>query len=114
MQITYSANMLVIGDIQRSFENDIRAIEALPDKVLVLLSIPMDDKTTIDNIYAVTFKGEIIWRSESLRCVYPKELHLPYEYMTIDNNLVQATDFYGRRQCLDIDTGRIVRRDIVK
>jgi len=114
MKITYSGNILSSSDYQIKFEHEIRMIIALSDKTLVLLSIPETDEATIDNIYAISKDGDIIWRSESLRDVYPKELNLPYEYMEIDTTAVQATDFYGRRYYLDIDNGKITQREIMK
>lgn len=114
MNINYENNKLNIGNIQIDFVNKIKEIYTLLDKIIVLLEIPQADKETIDNIYAVSFNGDILWQSESLKTRYPNQLNLPYEYMTVNNNEIQATDFYGRMYVIDAQLGHIKRREIVK
>ena len=89
-------------------------MQIFDNKILVLLSIPQKDTETIDNIYAVSDKGNIIWRSESLKQLYPDQINLPYEYMTVNGSEIEATDFYGRRYFINIKDGRIIKRDVVK
>ena len=99
------------------FEDYLHSCKTMPlqkDKIIVLLEIPQADKETIDNIYAVSFNGDILWQSESLKTRYPNQLNLPYEYMTVNNNEIQATDFYGRMYVIDAQLGHIKRREIVK
>lgn len=114
MEITYNERCLNIGNIKKEFIHVIEKVQVIDNKIIVLLSIPQEDTETIDNIYAVSDKGDMIWRSESLKELYPNQINLPYEYMTIDNNEIQATDFYGRRYFIDIKDGKIKKRDVVK
>lgn len=114
MKITYNHKFLFIGNIKKEFKHEIQEIKILVDKILVLLLIPHDDNETIDNIYAVSYDGEIIWQSESLKQLYPSQINLPYEYMTVNTNEIQAIDFYGRRYFIDVINGRIKKRDFVK
>ena len=62
MNINYENNKLNIGNIQIDFVNKIKEIYTLLDKIIVLLEIPQADKETIDNIYAVSFNGDVYKR----------------------------------------------------
>lgn len=114
MEITYNNNCLCIGNIRKEFAYEIKKVQIFDNKILVLLSIPQEDTETIDNIYAVSDKGNIIWRSESLKQLYPDQINLPYEYITVNGSEIEATDFYGRRYFINIKDGRIIKRDVVK
>lgn len=114
MEINYNQKNLFIGDVKRDFEYEISRIEVLEDMILVLLTIPQSDNNAIDNIYAVSYEGKIIWRVESLKKLYPDQLNLPYDYMTVDSGKAYAVDFYGRRYFFNIYDGKIIKRDVVK
>lgn len=114
MEVTSNQCDLIVDGKKKRFTHEIKEISVLKDKILVLLSIPQDDKETIDNIYAVSYDGEIIWRVESLKKLYSSQINLPYEYMTVNGSEIQATDFYGRRYFIDIENGHIKKRDVVK
>ena len=79
---------------------------------VILLAIPFSD-TMIDNIYLLSDDENIIWRVETNKIVPDK---LPYENMSIskDKSKIYATDFYGRRSIIDIETGYIEDTDCVK
>ena len=79
---------------------------------VILLAIPFSE-TMIDNIYLLSNDENIIWRVETNKTVPDK---LPYENMSIskDKSKIYATDFYGRRSIIDIQTGYIEDTDCVK
>ena len=79
---------------------------------VILLAIPFSE-TMIDNIYLLSDDENIIWRVETNKIVPDK---LPYENMSIskDKSKIYATDFYGRRSIIDIETGYIEYTDCVK
>lgn len=62
MEVTYNQCDLIVAGKKKRFTHEIRKISVLENKILVLLAIPQDDKETIDNIYAVSYDGEIIWK----------------------------------------------------
>ncbi|MBO0589374.1 hypothetical protein [Sporosarcina sp. E16_8] len=66
---------------------------------------------SINNIYAVSNKADVLWRVKSLVVDYPR---LPYEQMVIHEDGIRATDFYGRRVFISKNTGQILKKDIVK
>jgi len=106
MEVTYKEKCLNIDNIKKEFTYTFEKIQVQDNKILVLLSIPQDDNETIDNIYAVSDKGDVIWRSESLKQLYPNQINLPYEYMTVNSDEILATDFYGRRYFIVSSVGR--------
>ncbi len=110
MNVSSKDNRLTIDGEIIDFSHEIRQFEMFENKIIVLLSIPQNDNT-IDNIYAVSDKADILWRVESLVVKY---LELPYEQMVIHGDEIRATDFYGRRVFISGKTGVIMKNDIVK
>ena len=79
----------------------------------VILLASHFSETMLDNIYLLSDDENIIWRVETNKIVPDK---LPYENMSIskDKSKIYATDFYGRRSIIDIETGYIEDTDCVK
>lgn len=114
MNILFNQKELTVNNNRISFSHEIKDISVLSDKIIVLLDIPYSDNDTINNIYAVSYMGKIIWRSEDLKQLYPKQINLPYDYITVYEDIVQAVDFYGRRYFINVENGYVIGRDIVK
>lgn len=112
-KISYKDNVLIINNSQVKFLHSIRSIKQVGNKILVLLAIPNNDKT-INNLYAINYQGEIIWQSQDLNEIYVNQRVLPYEQIVVNDQEIKATDFYGRRYFININTGKIIKRDIVK
>jgi len=110
MNVSYKDRKLTIDGSSIEFTHEIRQIEIVENKIIVLLSIPQNENT-LDNIYAVSNKADVLWRVESLVVDYPR---LPYEQMVIHEDGIRATDFYGRRVFISVNTGQIMKKDIVK
>ncbi len=110
MDISFKENKLTIFARSIGLSHEIRQIEVIENKIIVLLSIPQND-TTIDNIYAVSTLADILWRVVSVSVKYSK---LPYEQIVIHGGEICATDFNGRRVFISVNTGEIIKRDIVK
>lgn len=108
--IKINKNELSIDKNTIKFNYDIRDIKIVDNQVIVLLSIPFNvDETS--NIYAISLKCKIIWKVENLK---PNGNNLPFENIFINNGVLTATDFYGRRYFINITNGMIERKDIVK
>lgn len=112
-KVKFDNDFLVIDKQKIRFSNNIRSIEELDDRIIVLLSIPQKDDE-IDNIYAVSYEGNILWQVQSLKILFPDQLNLPYEQIVIDGDEIRATDFYGRRYFINARSGLIKKRDTVK
>lgn len=104
---------MTIGSYKRQFTHLIRDAILFDNKIVVLLEIPFNDNT-INNIYAVNRKCDILWQSEDISRVYKNQLLLPYEQMVVENGEIRASDFYGRRYYINGDNGKIIKRDIIK
>lgn len=108
--IKINKNVLSIDKNIIKFNYDIRDIKMVDNQVIVLLSIPFDvDEPS--NIYAVSVDCKIIWKVESLK---PNGNNLPFENIFLNNGVLTATDFYGRRYFINTTNGMIERKDIVK
>lgn len=111
---TYNEKNLLIENIYAvKFDYPIRDAKLFDRNIIVLLSIPYNDDT-IDNLFSVNVQGQIIWRSQQLKQVFPKEKLLPYEQMVINEQEIKVSDFYGRRYFINPSNGRIIKRDITK
>ncbi len=110
---TYKNKQILINDVQKIFSYPIRDVKRLGNTDIVILDIPQNDNT-IDNLYAVNNRGEIIWRSQPLKEIYPTEKLLPYEQIIIKDQEIRAIDFYGRCYFINPNDGMILKRIIYK
>lgn len=98
----------------KNFDYRIGDFIAMTDKTVVMLDIPRNEGS-IDNIYAVDGGGGILWRSESLRKLYPEEIKiLPYIYLSMADGYITGVDFSGIRYFINPDNGHIEKTDFVK
>lgn len=109
----YQMNELIINDIKRTFNYDVRNVLEFNKYYFILLSIPFD-KSEINNIYCVDNKNDLLWRSEDLNVLFPEQKNLPYEQMGIKDNELYASDFYGRNYCINPLNGRVGKYTIVR
>lgn len=107
-------NVLIVNKHRVEFQYNIQNVISIGKKLVVLLDVPFDI-TLLDNVFAVSYEGEIIWRIQNPSEVYPISDRLPYEYMRLDDlsNLV-VTDFVGIRYTVNPVNGTIIGRDCVK
>ncbi|KHD38183.1 hypothetical protein NL50_01355 [Clostridium acetobutylicum] len=112
-QIKINKNILIINNIYVEFDYNIRDAKLLGDLIIVLLSVPFD-KTEFDNLYAISKQGKLVWRVQGLNTVFPNQNNLPYEQMSVNENVITATDFYARRYFINPLNGNINKSDIVK
>jgi uncharacterized protein Usg len=74
---------------------------------MVLLAIPFN-KTEINNIYCLDAQAKLVWQSEDLSVRYPELKNLlPYEQMGIKDDIIFASDFYGRNYQINVNNGKI-------
>ncbi|WP_294449507.1 hypothetical protein [uncultured Ruminococcus sp.] len=102
-------NALYINDELVTFDFNIDTLIIMDTKIIVLLDIPYDSNE-LDNIYAVDFKGKIIWRVEKAAKKYPKLRHDPYVGISMLDEKLLARQFYGQRYIIDPDTGKLIER----
>lgn len=114
MEININKNILELNGKQIKFSHDIRQFTTVGDDVIVLLSILGNDDT-LDNIYCYGQNGIIKWQVQPIKEAFPdmKRVYC-FEQMSIINGEISASDFYGRRFKIDVATGKILGKDIVK
>ena len=103
----YEKNHIEINNNSYDFEFDIRAVIEHKEKYVVLLAIPFN-KTEINNIQCLDGQAKLIWQSEDISVRYPELKNLlPYEQMGIKDDIIFASDFYGRNYQINVNTGKI-------
>ena len=60
---------------------------------------------------AISLDCKIIWKVENRK---PNRRNLPFENIFLNNRILTATDFYGKRYFINITNGLIEKTDIVK
>ena len=114
MEIGIEKNILKLNGKEIKFNNDIRQFKTVGDDVVVLLAIPNNDNT-LDNIYCYSSNGIIKWQVQPIKEAFPEMKQVfPFEQMSILDDKIGASDFYGRRFMINISDGKIVQKDIVK
>lgn len=110
----YERNHIEIDNNSYDFELDIRAVVQHKENYIVLLAVPFS-KTALNNIYCLDAQAKLIWQSEDLSVRYPKLKNLlPYEQMGIKDDIVFASDFYGRSYKINPNNGKIEGFTVVK
>lgn len=112
-KVSYIKNTVYIDSMEVNFKYDILEIQEVGDKILVLLKIE-PGCTEVDNLYCISNNGRILWRIESVDENYVGKLRFPYFGISVVDLKYSVVDFYGRRFFFDIDTGKIIGKDIVK
>lgn len=110
----YEKNHIEINNNGYNFGFDIRAVIEYKKNYIVLLAIPFN-KIEINNIYCLDNQAKLVWQSEDLSVRYPELKNLlPYEQMGIKDDIIFASDFYGRNYKLNVNNGKIEGFNIVK
>ena len=109
----YNKEHIEINNIGYDFKYCIRTVIQYKGKYIILLGIPFSCEA-INNIYCLDAQANLIWQSEDLSSLYPELKNLPYEQMSIKDNAIYASDFYGRNYKINVDNGRIEGCHIVK
>jgi len=110
----YEKNHIEINNSSYDFEFDIRTVIQYKETYVVLLAIPFN-KTEINNIYCLDANANLVWRAEDFSVRYPELKNLlPYEQMGIKDDIIFASDFYGRNYRINVNNGKIDGVNIVK
>lgn len=109
----YDNRHIEINNNGFDFEYDIRSVIQYKGKHIVLLGIPFN-KDNINNIYCLDEQANLVWQSEDLKKLYPELKNLPYEQMGIKDDIIFASDFYGRNYKINVGDGKIEGCDTVR
>ncbi len=81
--------------------------------IIVLLEIPFSENE-LNNIYSFNKNGDLNWRVNVNFNEYAIINRLPFEMISIIDGFLYASDFYGRRFKIDIETGLSLNYDVVR
>ena len=110
---SYELSNIQINGNNHHFDHNIREVIKYKDTYIVLLEIPVSSDE-INNIFCLDENANIKWQSEDLSKKYPKLINLAYLRMGIIDDIVYATDFFGRNYRIDPSSGKILGCKIVK
>ncbi|AOA03996.1 hypothetical protein [Carnobacterium maltaromaticum] len=104
MDIKINGKELILqNDKKIVFNYQIKNVEMLNDRVVILLKTPFNNNA-IDSIIAISLEGRLIWKIKN-----PDYIKLPYEKMSIKNGIILATDFYGNQLCINSYNGNVIK-----
>lgn len=110
--ITIDDNKIIMSDRTVEFDEKIMEAVDIDNKLVVVFETNRDDG--FDNVYCYGYDKTELWRIQPV----PKEIgetaRTPYVGVNKINGSCQVIDFFGRRFKLDILSGNIVSKDIVK
>ncbi|MTB63933.1 hypothetical protein GGG87_02820 [Streptococcus sp. zg-86] len=95
----------------KTFDFNIRTIIELEKIIIILLEIPFENNVYKNNILAVDYNGNVVWTLNNIG--YTKNIY-PMEQINLIDDYLYATDFYGRRLKISVDTGEIIEFSISK
>lgn len=111
--MNYEQKILIINGIERKFEHDIRTVEQHNTNYYVLLSIPYN-VSTINNLFCINNKNGLIWQAEDLDIIFPQQKNPPYERISISDDVLFTTDFWGRCYQINLLNGQILKQRFTK
>lgn len=95
------------------FKHGILDAELVNKKLLIVFN-PHEPGYSKDNIYCFSLNQDLLWKISKPPTEMVGTMQLPYIGISISDGVYGAVDFYGRRFIFDIETGKIIGRDIVK
>lgn len=103
--------LLIDNNKVKTFDFNIRTTIKTEKYILILLEIPFENNVDKNNILAIDYKGNVIWTIDNIG--YTKNVY-PMEQMSLLDGELYATDFYGRRLKISVETGEIQEFSISK
>ncbi|MGT2866974.1 hypothetical protein [Streptococcus fryi] len=111
-------NIVNINGNDLIFKYDIAQMIPIKDLMIIRLNIPTSSSIKIEdlnNIYCVDNKAQIRWQIKNLTARANPEYKIsPIVLLNYTNNILQATDFMGRRYVINIETGEMYIKDVLK
>lgn len=109
---------VVIDGKKISLEYPIKMVERMGDLYIILLSIPTRTELglkELNNIICYNIRGQLIWRiDDKLPSQITSDEQTPYVAIQIQDNILKATDFFGRRFHINVEDGRLLEYEIVR
>lgn len=115
-EINVGKNILSLENISVITKYPIKKVEKLNSKYVVLLKIPRVELgfEELNNISCYDETGNKCWQiSNNMPSDIISKEQIPYVAIQVKDGKLYATDFWGRRFNVNIDTGRLIDVKIV-
>lgn len=115
-EIFIDNNILKIGDVRIIEKYPIKKVEKVGNKYIVLLKIPRVELgiEELNNIVCYNAKGEKCWRiSNALPTGIISKEQIPYVTIQVVEKELYATDFWGRKFKVNVESGKLLDVKIV-
>lgn len=98
--------------IELSFEDKIYEAAIWDNKIVIVFQTDIDDG--FDNLYCYKFDKTLLWRIKQAPQKIGGTARATYVGVEINNGVCKAVDFFGRRFIVDLNSGKIIDKEIVK
>lgn len=110
--ININDRLLQINDNRIMLQHKIKEVMTIQTKVVVLVEPEGEDQ--YDNVYCYDLRGCLLWRIAVPSVEIGGTARCTYVGLTLNDGKCRAVDFYGRSFLLDLDSGKILSKRIVK
>ncbi len=91
-----------------------RIIEAVEYCGKVVIVFDTDEDGGYDNVFCYNLDSKLLWRIKPAPIEIGGTARSPYVGVDVIDGNCRAIDFFGRRFLVDIETGKILSKDIVR
>lgn len=109
---------ILINNKEIKLNYPVKMFEKIADLYIILLDIPTRielGSVELNNIVCYDDKGEYIWSVDNkLPSQIVSKEQTPYVAIQVQDNILKATDFFGRRFHINFADGRLLKYEIVK
>ena len=105
-------NRVIVEGGAIQFDNNIFEAAECDGKIIVVFDT--DEDAGYDNVYCYTLEKKLIWRIKPVPVKIGGTARTPYVGVDIVNGKCRIIDFFGRRFIINIETGEIISKDIVR
>lgn len=108
--IKFKGKELVLPKNVLTFDNEIRQVGVLSDRVVVLLDFHDSKESMLNNLYAFRIlDGEMLWQVQPVVEKYPDLAGLvPYVQVNYYDDTIHAIDYEGRNFSINPANGKII------
>lgn len=116
-EVFIDENILNIGHTKITTKYPIKRIVKMNEKYIVLLKIPNVELGVeeLNNVLCYDDKGKMCWRiSNDLPSAIVSKKQIPYVEIQVMDGKLYATDFWGRKFNIDVESGKLIDFKIVR
>lgn len=116
--IRVNERKIKIGNKKIELRYPVKMVELIDNMYIILLGVPIRAKLGFEefnNIVCYNNKGELVWKiDDKLPGGIVSNEQTPYVAIQIQDNILKATDFFGRRFQIDVTNGKLLCYEVVR